>query len=129
VELTRILVPVNSKPDPQLAANAAMRMARSMNAKNITFRTIYAGNPGDMPEVNFTQEHDGWNWDVVVSEERNAAKAIVESAMDFEPQLIVMATEGHHGFMDAISGTVTERVMREVSVPLLAVPKYVRVEL
>ena len=36
--------------------------------------------------------------------------------------LIVMATEGHQGFLDAIRGSTTERVLRQAPCPVLAVP-------
>jgi nucleotide-binding universal stress UspA family protein len=32
-----------------------------------------------------------------------------------------MTTEGHHGFMDALRGSTTERVLRAARCPLLAV--------
>ena len=33
-----------------------------------------------------------------------------------------MATEGHNGILDALRGSVTERVLRRCERPLLAVP-------
>jgi nucleotide-binding universal stress UspA family protein len=33
-----------------------------------------------------------------------------------------MATEGRHGFLDAVRGSTTERVLREAGCPVLAVP-------
>jgi nucleotide-binding universal stress UspA family protein len=36
--------------------------------------------------------------------------------------LVLMTTEGHDGFLDALRGSTTERVMRSVSCPMLAVP-------
>jgi nucleotide-binding universal stress UspA family protein len=34
-----------------------------------------------------------------------------------------MATQGHHGVLDALRGSVTERVLRRAPCPLLAVPE------
>lgn len=39
-----------------------------------------------------------------------------------EADLIVMATEGEHGIIDAMRGSVTERVVRDAPCPVLAVP-------
>jgi nucleotide-binding universal stress UspA family protein len=33
-----------------------------------------------------------------------------------------MATHGHHGFLDALRGSTTERVLHDATCPLLAVP-------
>ncbi|MGB1685776.1 MAG: universal stress protein [Pseudomonadales bacterium] len=33
-----------------------------------------------------------------------------------------MPTQGRHGFLDALRGSTTEQVMRELQCPLLAVP-------
>ena len=45
-------------------------------------------------------------------------KAILDAAQ--ETDLIVMATEGRHGFVDAIRGSVTERVVHDAPCPVLA---------
>ncbi|TMA83757.1 MAG: universal stress protein [Deltaproteobacteria bacterium] len=39
-----------------------------------------------------------------------------------QADLIVMATEGRHGVVDALRGSVTERVVRDAPCPVLAVP-------
>ena len=36
--------------------------------------------------------------------------------------LIMMATAGHQGFLDALRGSTTERVLRHAPCPVLAVP-------
>ena len=48
--------------------------------------------------------------------------AIVEVAAAENVDLIVMATEGHHGWTDALRGSTTERVVREARCPVLSVP-------
>ncbi|MCA9420743.1 MAG: universal stress protein [Nitrospira sp.] len=37
------------------------------------------------------------------------------------PDLIVMAIQGHQGFLDALRSSTTERVLREAPCPILAV--------
>jgi hypothetical protein len=36
----------------------------------------------------------------------------------------VMATLGHHGFLDALRGSTTERIVRNSTCPVLAIPAY-----
>jgi hypothetical protein len=67
-----------------------------------------------------TKEKPGWTWErSLLSGE--PATALVEAIQDFHPDLVVMTTAGHHGFMDALRGSTTERVLRAIRCPLLAV--------
>jgi nucleotide-binding universal stress UspA family protein len=38
------------------------------------------------------------------------------------PNLIVMSTDGRNGFLDALRGSHSERVLRRIPCPLLAIP-------
>jgi len=49
------------------------------------------------------------------------ARAIVATAEDANVDLIIMGTHGHHGLRGTLLGSVTERVLRETSRPLLTV--------
>ena len=48
--------------------------------------------------------------------------ALYPAAEEVEANLIVMPTEGRHGVFDALRGSTTERVLRRVRCPVLAVP-------
>jgi nucleotide-binding universal stress UspA family protein len=48
--------------------------------------------------------------------------AIARAATDRSADLIVMATAGHRGVLDALRGSVTEMVIRAAPCPVLAVP-------
>jgi nucleotide-binding universal stress UspA family protein len=47
---------------------------------------------------------------------------IVHMAEAIDADVVVMATKGRDGFLDALRGTQTEQVVRSVSCPVLAVP-------
>lgn len=47
---------------------------------------------------------------------------ILDAARKTAAQLIVMPTAGRHGFMDALRGSTTQRVLHEASCPVLALP-------
>jgi nucleotide-binding universal stress UspA family protein len=47
---------------------------------------------------------------------------ILAAAAESQANLIVMATAGHQGFLDALRGSTTERVLRHAPCPVLAVP-------
>ena len=53
----------------------------------------------------------------------DALEEIVTLAEAPPADLVVMTTAGHHGFLDALRGSTTERVLRRVGCPLLAIPE------
>ena len=51
----------------------------------------------------------------------NVVQTIVDAAVEYDVDLICMPTAGHHGVLDALRGSTTERVLREAPRPLLAI--------
>jgi len=49
------------------------------------------------------------------------ATALGQAMREWAPDLVAMTTEGRHGFMDALRGSTTERVLRTAPCPVLAV--------
>ena len=62
---------------------------------------------------------NGMRW-VSRAEPGEVVPAILDAAHG--SGLVVMPTQGHHGFLDALRGSTTERVLREVACPVLALP-------
>ena len=60
-----------------------------------------------------------WVWKEL-RRQGDVVEAILNTAKDAD--LIVMATEGEQGIVDAMRGSVTERVVRDAPCPVLAVP-------
>jgi nucleotide-binding universal stress UspA family protein len=50
----------------------------------------------------------------------NVVQAIVDAAIELDVDLIAMPTAGHHGVLDALRGSTTERVIRHAPCPVLA---------
>jgi nucleotide-binding universal stress UspA family protein len=57
-----------------------------------------------------------------VTRDGEVVETILALAGECAADLIVMATAGRQGFLDALRGSTTERVLRGGAVPLLAVP-------
>jgi len=47
---------------------------------------------------------------------------ILEEEAHWRADLLVLATQGHMDFLDALRGSTTERVLRGAHCPVLAVP-------
>jgi nucleotide-binding universal stress UspA family protein len=117
VQLHKILLPVAREPDPGKAIQAAARMARELNAGKVEFTLLHIGPARDMP-AHVGPEREGWSWRQI-AREGDVVEGILQVEKEVRPDLIVMATKGHDGFLDALRGSTTERVLREASCPLL----------
>jgi nucleotide-binding universal stress UspA family protein len=62
-----------------------------------------------------------WKWHSTVRS-GDVIDTIVETANDTDADLIVMSTDGRNGFLDALRGSHSERVLHRTPCPLLAIP-------
>lgn len=120
VHLERILIPVDGHPDPQRAVDTAGHIVATLEAPNGRFTLYHCGSETSFPEVSIPQIH-GWNWETRVTEGHPASE-IVATADAMSADLIVMASEGRHGFLDAFRGSTSERVLHHVHCPLAVIP-------
>jgi nucleotide-binding universal stress UspA family protein len=52
----------------------------------------------------------------------NVVKSIVDAAIEFEVDFKGMPTAGHHGVLDPLSGSTTERAIRHAPCAVFALP-------
>jgi nucleotide-binding universal stress UspA family protein len=121
LSLERILIPIAAKPRPQPALAAAARLAQRMQRPRGTFVLMHVGEAGAMPEVQ-CPEVPGWEWKKV-TRTGDVIHGIVDTAGKEAADLIVMSTDGRNGFLDALRGSHSERVLRSAGCPLLTVPE------
>jgi len=122
LRLRNVLIPIDHRPPPHAAIRAIERLCRTLAATEVALHLLRIGEPGDMPAVAL-------EGDVAFSLARstrsgNVVKEILAAATDCHADLIVMATAGHQGFLDALRGSTTERVLRHAPCLVLAVPGY-----
>lgn len=120
MNLRRILIPVDQHPSPQAAIDAVSGLVHLFNGHGAELTIVHVGSPTTLPPYHVSKEHD-WKWETLVPI-GSVVEQILKVAEDRSPDLIVMATQGHHGFLDAIRGSTTERVLREAPCPVLAIP-------
>lgn len=121
VKLRRILIPVDHQPNAQAALEEVYFLAAGFDCQGIEFKLLHAGTDKGMPTL-YLPHRPGWTW-----EERLVSgdpyQRILEEAADWAPDLIVMATQGHLDFLDALRGSTAERVLRAAHCAVLAVPE------
>jgi nucleotide-binding universal stress UspA family protein len=121
--LSSILIPIDAHPAPQRAVDAIITLAHLLCGSDpVTFTLLFAGAADEMPKVRFPPRR---TWQVVEQcVEGEPEEVILDAVKEFAADLIVMATEGKKGFLDALRGTVTERIVRSAPCPVLTVPAF-----
>ena len=117
INLRRILLPVDQKPDPREVVIRATRAAEALGDECVEIVLLHV-NGTEFPQFN-RPEGEAWVWKEL-RPEGDVVEVILDAAKEVD--LIVMATEGRHGIIDAMRGSVTERVVRDAPCPVLAVP-------
>ena len=117
IQLKRILLPLDHQPDPQEAVVRAVRAAEVFGEEAVEIVILHV-NGDKLPQYARPQTQV-CSWKELRCEGEVAATIL---ALANNTDLIVMATEGRHGMIDAMRGSVTERVVRGAPCPVLAVP-------
>lgn len=117
--LKNILVPVDAEPNCAAAVEFSRRVAEVLGDDNVNITLLHVGDhPVPTPPL---VEGTGWSW--LTEDVQGEPVAEILSAADrHAADLIVMATAGHEGVLDALRGSTTEQVLRRARCPLLAVP-------
>jgi nucleotide-binding universal stress UspA family protein len=116
VRLHRVLVPVDHAPPPEPAIDAAKDLARLLGA-DPSYQLLHVGAPADMPSPTGLPEKAE-----CIARPGEPVEQILAGARYWGPNLIVMTTVGHEGFLDALRGSTSEQVVRRAPCPVLVVP-------
>jgi nucleotide-binding universal stress UspA family protein len=118
LHLRRVLIPVDHAPRPTAAVAAMMGFAHRLAGMAAEERLLHVGHK---PPPVQSQAEPNRPLPVTLSQ-GDVVDAIVTAANEWPADLIGMPTAGHHGFLDALRGSTTERVLRQAPCPMLAVP-------
>jgi nucleotide-binding universal stress UspA family protein len=118
VTIERVLVPVDHAPSPVKALRFTERFLALLGANDAEVRLLHAGSrfPEKLPART-----SGLPWDRQLTA-GTPVEVVLAEADDWKADLIVMATQGRQGFLDALRGSTTEQVLRQASCAVLAVP-------
>ena len=118
--IRNVLIPIDHTPHPGPAVSSAFELVDAYGCGDAIMHLLHIGRTEDAPllavepnQERRTRRH---------ARTGDVTDQIVAAAHELGAELIVMATEGRHGFLDAVRGSTTERVMREAGRPVLAVP-------
>ena len=119
VSLRNILIPIAETPSPRGALATAARLVKQLKCDEGNFTLLHVGETE--PEIA-KPKVDGWRWRPLLKK-GNVIDQIVKTAGKIDADLIVMSTDGRNGFLDALRGSHSERVLRDAPCPLLAIPE------
>lgn len=115
-----VLIPVAERPSPRHALEVAVGLAGLLEAAPVVFSLLFVGPEAERPQIEWPVR-EGWEFRQL-SRSGEVVEAILDESEEQGADLIVMATDGREGFLDALRGTTTEQVLRGAKCPLLAVP-------
>ncbi|MEL7451584.1 MAG: universal stress protein [Pseudomonadota bacterium] len=117
--LTNVLVPVDAAPNCEMALTFATRAAEMLGDPPVNITLLHVGER--FPALPPLAEGEEWVWRKEV-QDGEPVERILSAARQHKADLIVMATAGYEGVLDALRGSTTERVVRGADCPVLAVP-------
>ncbi len=118
MRLENILMPVAPTPSPSRALDIATQLLSPLGVSETAYKLLHIGNnPPAVLETSRVKVQLP-----IETMKGPVVETIVKISNDRDADLIVMPTAGHNGFLDALRGSTTERVLREASCPLLAIP-------
>ena len=123
VRLQRILLPVDRHPHPRPAIEMLPAIVGAFHAGAVTVELLHVGTAATMPRM-YLPKVDGWTWTTRVVQ-GDVVDEVLRAAAAGPASLLVLTTQGRRGFLDALRGSTTERVVRGALCPVLAVPTVV----
>jgi nucleotide-binding universal stress UspA family protein len=118
--LRSILIPVARQPAAEPAIEAARRLMLYLPQAEGTATVLHVGDPCEAPAVRLP-EVPGWKYSRV-ERPGDVVDTILRTAEEVAADLVVMTTQGRQGFLDALRGSSTERVLRQAHCPMLTMP-------
>ena len=103
-DVARVLVPVDHSPPPGSALDMVREFIRRMSGEGTAIELMHVGENGPPKIADGTIVP-------VVPRKGDVVETILKAAQEQEVDLIAMPTAGHRGFLDAMRGSTTERVM------------------
>lgn len=118
--LQNVLVPISNAEQQQPVIDELQRLLTGFGVGPVRFTLLHVGRRRTLPSFALPSRGD-WAWRTDLRE-GNVVEQILAAADAQEANLVAMATRGHDSVLDALRGSTMERVLRQSSCALLAVP-------
>jgi nucleotide-binding universal stress UspA family protein len=119
VSMRQIVVPVDHAPRSDDAVERGLRALRGFGEDISKLTLLYVGDESHFPNVRVGSADLNVQR---VCRKGTPAHEILAEAKETEADLLIMTSEGRHGFLDVLRGTITEQVLHGAMCPLLVVP-------
>lgn len=119
IDLRRILVPAGDAVATRTALEASAWLIGLAGVKDVEVVLLHVEDGTPAPELGAAPPGLRLTHRSVTGP---LERAIVDAAREMDACALVMATRGHDGVVDALTGSHTERVLRQVRCPVLSVP-------
>jgi nucleotide-binding universal stress UspA family protein len=120
ISLRNILVPVAIKPRPQPSVESAARLIRNLQLPAGKVTLLHVGPAAEMPSLALPEDTD-WAWNKI-AKVGEPVEIILQTAEELCADLILMTTDGREGFLDALRGSTSERVLSRARCPVANLP-------
>jgi nucleotide-binding universal stress UspA family protein len=114
LHLARILIPIAHHPSPRGSLRVLGSLLGALGVPTPALDLIHIGEAP--PEVDVGSDH------TVEVMQGAVVDTISRVAQDRHVDLIAMPTAGREGFVEALRGSTTEKVLRQAPCPVLAIP-------
>lgn len=120
ISLRKIVIPIAVEPSFEPAIAAASRLIDWLRLPPGTVTLVHAGSQDDLPYLELPR-NTAWTWRTEV-QNSDPTQLILNVAEREHADLILMTTRGTQGFLDALRGRVSERVLRGAPCAVASVP-------
>ncbi len=122
IQLNNILIPVAENPDAISAVEGARRMVIRTGAPEGTIHLLHVGENQDLAPRLEIEDVPGWTWNRMMAQ-GPVVETIADVARDIQADAIIMSTNGRDGFLDALRGSHSERLLHHTPCPVIAIPE------
>jgi len=117
--IERVVVPIDHHPHPAPGFDAAWLFLQTLPGDEAHLATLHVGPTyPDTDLLRYESTYHLHRW----TGEGNVVDHVTDTAWSWNADLVVVVSEGRHGFLDSVRGSTTERMVDKIRTPLLIVP-------
>lgn len=123
IRLKHILIPIDRTPAPQHSIDYVAGLSKFLRCDEpITATLVHVGEDSRLPLVINLPADNSVTWEKLVLQ-GDVTECMHKLTVDRSSDVIVVTTAGHHGFLDALRGSTSERILHSLTVPMLSIPE------